>query len=98
MGGLGHVGVQIAHAMGAEVTVLSQSLAQGGGRPALRRRRYYATTDKATFKALRGRFDLILNTVSANLPMDRYLFCSSSPARWSTSALPPSPTRCTPAR
>ena len=34
---------------------------------------YYATSDPATFKELAGRFDLILNTVSANLNVDAYL-------------------------
>ena len=38
MGGLGHMGVKIAHAMGAEVTVLSQTTVQGRGRQGLRRR------------------------------------------------------------
>lgn len=34
---------------------------------------YRATTDEAIFKELRGKFDLILNTVSVNLDLDRYL-------------------------
>ncbi|MBO0855005.1 MAG: zinc-binding dehydrogenase, partial [Nocardia sp.] len=34
---------------------------------------YYATSDKQTFKDLRNRFDLIINTVSADLPIDRYM-------------------------
>ena len=73
MGGLGHVAVQIAHAMGAEVTVLSQTLSKEDDGKRLGADRYYATEEKSTFKELRGEFDLILNTVSANLPMDRFL-------------------------
>lgn len=73
MGGLGHVGVQLAAAMGAEVTVLSQTLSKEEDGRRFGASHYHATSDKATFKALRGRFDLILNTVSANLPMDKYL-------------------------
>jgi len=73
MGGLGHVAVQIAKAMGAEVTVLSQSLAKEEDGKRFGASGYYATSEKETFKKLRGEFDLILNTVSANLPMDRYL-------------------------
>ena len=73
MGGLGHVAVQIAHAMGAEVTVLSQSLSKQEDGERLGADHYHATSDKGTFKELRGRFDLILNTVSANLPVDKYL-------------------------
>jgi alcohol dehydrogenase (NADP+) len=73
MGGLGHVGVQIAAALGAEVTVLSQTLAKEQDGRRFGATDYHATSDKATFKALRGRFDLIVNTVSANLPLDAYL-------------------------
>jgi uncharacterized zinc-type alcohol dehydrogenase-like protein len=73
MGGLGHVAVQIAAAMGAEVTVLSQSLSKREDGLRFGAKHYYATSERATFKQLAGRFDLILNTVSANLPLDSYL-------------------------
>jgi alcohol dehydrogenase (NADP+) len=73
MGGLGHVGVQIAAALGAEVTVLSQTLSKEADGRRFGATDYHATSDKATFKTLRGRFDLIVNTVSANLPLDAYL-------------------------
>ena len=73
MGGLGHVGVQIAAAMGADVTVLSQTLSKEADGRRFGAKDYFATGDKDTFKALRGRFDLIVNTVSANLPVDKYL-------------------------
>jgi alcohol dehydrogenase (NADP+) len=73
MGGLGHVGVQLAVAMGADVTVLSQTLSKQEDGLRFGAKEYHATGDKATFKALRGRFDLIVNTVSANLPLDAYL-------------------------
>jgi uncharacterized zinc-type alcohol dehydrogenase-like protein len=73
MGGLGHVAVKIAAAMGAEVTVLSQSLSKQEDGLRFGAKHYYATSERETFKALRSSFDLILNTVSANLPLDRYL-------------------------
>jgi uncharacterized zinc-type alcohol dehydrogenase-like protein len=73
MGGLGHMGVKIAHAMGAEVTVVSQTLSKQEDGLAFGADHYYATSDPATFKALRNRFDLIVNTVSATLPMSKYL-------------------------
>ncbi len=73
MGGLGHVGVQLAAALGAEVTVLSQTLSKEADGRRFGATDYHATSDKATFKTLRGRFDLIVNTVSANLPLDAYL-------------------------
>ncbi len=73
MGGLGHVGVKLAVAMGAEVTVLSQTLAKQEDGLAYGAQHYYATSDPQTFKDLRNHFDLILNTVSATLPMRRFL-------------------------
>lgn len=73
MGGLGHVGVKIAAAMGAEVTVLSHSLSKQEDGVRFGAHHYYATGDRETFRGLRGRFDLILNTVSADLPIDSYM-------------------------
>lgn len=73
LGGLGHVAVKLAAAMGAEVTVLSQSLKKQEDGLKLGAQDYFATADESTFETLRGRFDLILNTVSANLPVDAYL-------------------------
>lgn len=73
MGGLGHVGVQIAAAMGAEVTVLSQTLSKREDGLRFGAKHYYATSERETFKQLRSSFDLILNTVSANLDLDAYL-------------------------
>ena len=93
MGGLGHMGVKIAHAMGAEVTVLSQTLSKKDDGLRLGADHYYATSDPATFDALANAFDLIINTVSA---ADRHQrlprACCASTARSSTSA--PRPSRC----
>lgn len=73
LGGLGHMGVKIAAAMGAEVTVLSQSLKKQEDGLRLGAKHYYATEDSSTFDTLRGQFDIVLNTVSAKLPIDAYL-------------------------
>lgn len=73
MGGLGHVAIQFAHAMGAEVTVLSRSMNKKEEALGFGADDYFATSDPATFTELVGRFDLILNTVSANLNVDQYL-------------------------
>lgn len=73
LGGLGHMGVKLAHAMGAHVTVLSQSLKKMEDGLRLGADEYYATSDPETFTTLRSSFDLILNTVSANLNLGRYL-------------------------
>jgi alcohol dehydrogenase (NADP+) len=73
LGGLGHVGVKLGAAMGADVTVLSQSLKKMEDGLRLGAKHYYATSDRDTFKKLRNNFDLILNTVSANLNLGQYL-------------------------
>ncbi len=73
LGGLGHMAVKLAHAMGAHVTVLSQSLKKMEDGLRLGADEYFATSDSGTFKELSGRFDLILNTVSANLNLADYL-------------------------
>jgi alcohol dehydrogenase (NADP+) len=73
LGGLGHMGVKLAHAMGAEVTVLSQSLKKQEDGLRLGADAYFATSDPDTFSELAGRFDLIVNTVSAPIDVDAYL-------------------------
>ncbi|MFF8508579.1 NAD(P)-dependent alcohol dehydrogenase [Streptomyces sp. NPDC015492] len=73
LGGLGHMGVKIAHALGAEVTVLSQSLKKQEDGLKLGADHYYATSDPATFSELAGSFDLVISTVSAPLDFDAYL-------------------------
>ncbi|GHD05687.1 NAD(P)-dependent alcohol dehydrogenase [Zhihengliuella salsuginis] len=73
MGGLGHLGVKIAVAMGAEVTVLSRSESKKEDALAFGAVRHVATGEEGALEGLRGSFDLIINTVSAPLDMDAYL-------------------------
>ena len=73
LGGLGHMAVKIAHALGAHVTVLSQSLKKQEDGLRLGADAYYATSDPGTFEQLAGRFDLIINTVSAAVDLNAYL-------------------------
>jgi uncharacterized zinc-type alcohol dehydrogenase-like protein len=73
LGGLGHIAVKIARAMGAEVTVLSQSMKKKDDAIKLGAHHYYATSEAATFEALKGKFDLILNTVSVDLDANLYM-------------------------
>jgi uncharacterized zinc-type alcohol dehydrogenase-like protein len=73
MGGLGHMAVKIAHALGADVTVLSQTLSKEADGRAFGASRYFATSDPATFTELKNEFDLIVNTVSAEIDMRAYL-------------------------
>lgn len=73
MGGLGHMAVKLGHAMGAEVTVLSRTLSKKEEGLQLGASEYYATEDLETFEKLAGKFDLIINTVSAVIDLDAYL-------------------------
>lgn len=73
LGGLGHMAVKIASAMGAEVTVLSQSLKKKDEGLSMGASDYRATSDESTFKDLHKNFDLIINTVSASINISNYL-------------------------
>lgn len=73
LGGLGHLAVKIAHAMGAEVTVLSQTLKKQADGLRMGADQYHATNDPEILRRLGGRFDLIINTVSAEVNVDAYL-------------------------
>ncbi len=91
LGGLGHMAVKIAHALGAEVTVLSQSLRKKDDGLAMGADHYYATSDPETFERLRNSFDLILNTVSAPLDLDTYLRMLALDATMVNVGAPPEP-------
>lgn len=73
LGGLGHLAVRFAHALGAEVDVLSRSPDKRDDALRFGADRFHATTDPTVFTRLAGRFDLILNTVSGALDLDSYL-------------------------
>jgi uncharacterized zinc-type alcohol dehydrogenase-like protein len=73
LGGLGHMGVKLAHALGAEVTVLSHSPRKQEDSLRLGADHFYATSDPETFKKLQSHFDLIVNTVSAAMDWNQYL-------------------------
>ncbi|MFI9173103.1 NAD(P)-dependent alcohol dehydrogenase [Streptomyces lincolnensis] len=73
LGGLGHLGVRIAHAMGAEVTVLSRSPGKRDDALRLGAKEFRTTTDPGVFEDLAGSFDIILNTVAAGLDLDAHL-------------------------
>jgi uncharacterized zinc-type alcohol dehydrogenase-like protein len=73
MGGLGHMGVKIAVALGAEVTVLSRGTAKRDDALAFGAKRYVDTEDATAMHALSKQFDFILSTVSANIDIPSYL-------------------------
>ncbi|HEY5783256.1 MAG TPA: zinc-binding dehydrogenase [Microlunatus sp.] len=73
MGGLGHLAVKLAHAMGADVTVLSQTLSKRDDGLRLCVVAYYATSEPDTFDQLANSLDPIINTVSAPIDLNAYL-------------------------
>ena len=73
MGGLGHMGVKLGAAMGADITVLSQTLSKKDDGLKLGAREYYATSDAETFTKLAGTFDLIICTVGVAIDWNQYL-------------------------
>lgn len=75
LGGLGHMAVKLARALGAHITVITQSLKKKDDALRLGATDVYASSDPATFTALANRFDLILNTVSASIDWNPYLNC-----------------------
>jgi alcohol dehydrogenase (NADP+) len=73
LGGLGHMEVKIAQALGAEVTVLSHSLKKQEDGRRIGADNFYATSDPETFKKLNGFFDLTINTLSVEIDWGQYL-------------------------
>jgi len=72
LGGLGHMGVQLAAAMGAEVAVFSRSEAKRTDALKMGAKEYVAGLDEAALGRLAGTFDLIINTVSAPIDLAPY--------------------------
>ena len=73
LGGLGHMGVKLAAAMGAEVTVLSRSESKRADAENLGAHAFLNTEDKAAMKAKRGYFDMVLNTIPVRHDVVPYL-------------------------
>ncbi|KTD73928.1 NAD(P)-dependent alcohol dehydrogenase [Legionella tucsonensis] len=73
LGGLGHMGVKLAHAMGAEVTVLSHSLSKEADSKRMGADYFFATSNPETFQKLTNYFDLIICTVSAKIDWNEYI-------------------------
>jgi len=73
MGGLGHLAVKFAVALGAEVTVLGHSLSKKDEALSFGAVDYRSTADEKTFSDLARKFDFILNTTSADIPVNALL-------------------------
>jgi uncharacterized zinc-type alcohol dehydrogenase-like protein len=72
-GGLGHVGVQISKALGADTTVFDLSESKRGDALRLGADAFHVATDTAGFAKSASTFDLVISTVPANVDIDAYL-------------------------
>ena len=72
LGGLGHIGVKIVHALGAEVTVLSHSLKK---QEDAKKREVinFMLHQIQKLSKIEGYFDIIINTVSTESNLNQYL-------------------------
>jgi uncharacterized zinc-type alcohol dehydrogenase-like protein len=92
LGGLGHMAVKLAASMGAEVTMLSTSRSKEADARRLGAQGFEITTDKATFDKLAGRFDLIVDTISAPHDYNKYLRMLRVQGTMVVVGVPPEPT------
>ncbi len=72
-GGLGHMGVKFAKAMGAHVTVLSRSEQKAADAKKLGADQYFSLNDQSALQKRKNSFHLILNTISAPHDLNGYL-------------------------
>jgi alcohol dehydrogenase (NADP+) len=92
LGGLGHMAVKLAASMGAEVTMLSTSRSKEADARRLGAHAFELTTEEATFQKLSGRFDLIIDTISAPHDYNKYLGMLRTQGVMTIVGVPPAPT------
>jgi alcohol dehydrogenase (NADP+) len=92
LGGLGHMAVKLAASMGAEVTVLSTSRSKEADAQRLGAKGFEVTKEESTFRKLAGRFDLIIDTISAPHDYNKYLGMLRTQGTMAIVGVPPAPT------
>ncbi len=92
LGGLGHMAIKFAASMGAEVTVLSGSRSKEAAARRLGAHAFEQTKGKDTFPKLAGRFDLLVDTVSAPHDYNTYLALLRPGGAMVLVGVPPEPT------
>jgi alcohol dehydrogenase (NADP+) len=92
LGGLGHMGIKLAASMGAEVTVFSTSASKQADARRLGASEFAISKDESTFDKLAGRFDLILDTLSAPHDYNKYLRLVRPQGTLVLVGVPPEPT------
>jgi uncharacterized zinc-type alcohol dehydrogenase-like protein len=73
LGGLGHMGVKFAHAMGAHVTMITTSPEKGQDALRLGADEVLVSRDAEAMKQARGKFDFLLNTIPVGHDINPYL-------------------------
>jgi len=74
LGGLGHMGVKIAHAMGAHVVMITSSPSKGKDAKQLGADEVLLSKDDIAMKEHMGSFDFLLNTIPVNHDLNPYIF------------------------
>jgi uncharacterized zinc-type alcohol dehydrogenase-like protein len=93
LGGLGHMAVKLAASLGAEVTVFSTSRAKEADAARLGAKGFVATKEEKWWRGLGGRFDLLLDTVSAPHDYERFLGLLRPFGAMVLLGVPPEPTK-----
>ena len=91
LGGLGHMAVKIAKAMGAEVTVFSTSPSKEKDAKKLGAKHFIVTSNPANFEKVEGTFDLIIDTASAPHDLNPYLAALKNDSTLCLLGVPPKP-------
>ena len=91
LGGLGHMAVQLAHAMGAEVTLISHSPHKESDARALGADHFLLMSDKGAMKEAKRSLNLIINTVSASINIDQMLSLLATDGTMVSVGLPDKP-------
>ncbi len=91
LGGLGHMAVKIAAAMGAEVTMLSRSRAKEADAKRLGAHAFELTSEPKALKRLAGRFDLLIDTISVDHDLNAHLGLLRTEGTMVVVGVPPSP-------
>jgi len=96
LGGVGHMAVKLAKSMGADVTVLSTSPGKAEAAARLGAKAFVATREPGALDRLTGKFELILDTVSAPHDLENPLALLRNFGTMALLGLPPDATSATP--
>lgn len=93
LGGLGHMAVKFGVAFGAEVTVLSTSASKKADALNLGAHKFVVTSDQQQVKEVKGYFDFILDTVSADHDLKLYFSLLKTNGTHIMVGIPPEPSK-----